>query len=314
MQRSVFVVAALVAVRVAIVLGADNPWFAAIPMIVLWTPTTLAIVYSRYLSRAWDERPVVLMSGLTLSRANFRVWMAAQAAEGVIAGGLVMTLALTLLAMPTALAWIAPVMALAGFYAISARIFRVRLGRGVVALAENDPQAAIAAVDPILAWSPLAWSLAPTARLVRVQSYMLLGDPDAAIAECDRVRVRGGGTARAWKALLTVAEDTNHADEVFETPPRLLGQAWHQALLYDLMALHRNDRASLDASQTQRRALAAALGPRAAALSQLIDAARKGLDGDSGTLDERPRQEVAFAAVIWPRVWELAAGVPQGPQ
>ncbi|MFT6377975.1 MAG: hypothetical protein ACJARS_004638, partial [bacterium] len=59
------------------VLGSNNPWLAAIPMIVLWTPTTLAIVYSRYLSRAWDERPVVLMSGLTLSRANFRVWMAA---------------------------------------------------------------------------------------------------------------------------------------------------------------------------------------------------------------------------------------------
>ncbi|MFT6143219.1 MAG: hypothetical protein ACJAZO_001952 [Myxococcota bacterium] len=293
------------------VLGSNNPWLAAIPMIVLWTPTTLAIVYSRYLSRAWDERPVVLMSGLTLSRANFRVWMAAQAAEGVIAGGLVMSLAITLLAMPTALAWIAPVMALAGFYAISARILRVRLGRGVVALAENDPHAAIAAVDPILSWSPLAWSLAPTARLVRVQSYMLLGDRDAAIAECDRVRVRGGGTARAWKALLTVSEDTDQAAEVFDTPPRLLGQAWHQALLYDLLALHRNDRASLDASQTQRRTLAAALGPRAAALSKLIDAARKGLDGTPGTLDHRARQEVAFAATIWPRVWELAVDATQ---
>ncbi|MFT6232824.1 MAG: hypothetical protein ACJAZO_003342, partial [Myxococcota bacterium] len=33
------------------VLGSNNPWLAAIPMIVLWTPTTLAIVYSRYLSR-----------------------------------------------------------------------------------------------------------------------------------------------------------------------------------------------------------------------------------------------------------------------
>ncbi|MFT6374119.1 MAG: hypothetical protein ACJARS_000757, partial [bacterium] len=129
--------------------------------------------------------------------------------------------------------------------------------------------------------------------------------------ECDRVRVRGGGTARAWKALLTVSEDTDQAAEVFDTPPRLLGQAWHQALLYDLLALHRNDRASLDASQTQRRTLAAALGPRAAALSKLIDAARKGLDGTPGTLDHRARQEVAFAATIWPRVWELAVDATQ---
>ena len=103
-----------------------------------------------------------------------------------------------------------------------------------------------------------------------------------------------------------MTEDSDTATEVFDTPPRLLGQAWHQALLYDLMALHRNDRASLDASQTQRRSLAAALGPRAAALSQLIDAARLGLDGQTGTLSDRARREVAFAKSIWPKVWHLA--------
>ena len=301
-----FGLSALVAVRVAAAVNIPNPWLAAIPMIVLWTPTTLTILYSRYLSRAWDDQPVVLLSGLTIARTNFRMWMAAQAAEGVIAGCMVITMALLLLAAPTALAWLAPVIALAGVYAVSARILRVRLGRGVVALAEDDPHAAIAAVNPILSWAPLAWSLAPAARLVRVQSFMLLGDKDAAIAECERVRVRGAATAMAWKALLTVAEDPEAASDLFDVQPRLLGQVWHQALLYDLLALHRGDRASVDAAAEQRRAIAAQLGPRAKGLSALIDAARAGLDGERRTLPAEHARRVAFSERIWPVVWNLA--------
>lgn len=305
-QRSLFLGAALLAVQMAYAAGLPHPFLAAIPMLVLWTPTTLAILYSRYLSRAWDDQPVVLISGLTLSRRNFRVWMAAQAAEGVIGGALIVSMALALLASPSPAAWLAPVIALGGTWAMVARVFRVRLARGIVRLAEFDPHGAIEAVRPVLSYGPLAWSLAPSARLLRVQAFMLLGDRDAAVAECDRVRRRGAVNARAWRALLTAEEGAEQADAVLQSTPRLIGEAWHQVLLHALQSLLRSDRASFDATTTQRAALVERLGPRARALNQLLEAARSGLDGPPQRLSRATAERVAFARHIWPRVYTLA--------
>lgn len=306
LQRSMLGTLALLAVVAAAQAQVPRPALAALPVIALWAPTSAVILVSRYLSRAWDEQPVVLQTGLMISRRDFRAWIAAQAAEGVLAGLLILVLAARLLALPVSVAWLAPAFAAAGAYAISARVLRVRLARGVVALAEGDPEAAMRAVAPILAWHPLGFALVPSARLVRVRAWVLAGDPDAALAECDRIRVRGAPAARLWRALLTAERDPEGALAALEPPPRVVGDAWLHALIRDVVALGRGELDALLAQAGARRALAARLGPRALALSSLIDSAMATLAGEVPRLDLAARGELRWVRAAWPRLAALA--------
>lgn len=296
-------------------LGVAPFWLAFAVGGALWVPSTLLLLWHRFLAPVQDAEPVVLSSGLVMDREHFLWVLRLNTAERGLVGLILAAFAVQIFLLGGLGALLAPFILLFGFWFVWFSAQKLRLGEAIVAFVQDDAAAVIRLLEPLARWRRLNAPIQDTVRLHLGAARVRLGDPEGALDELRHVRrLRQADYARAQ--LLAGRGETARARELLgRAPPRDLGETLGHEMTEALLALEEEAPADVLARAEGWRTLEDEVSSRtrgtlhllvAAAHEQAGDreAALAALDHSGVALEDR-----SWMAAAWPRWWGLLEAI-----